>query len=419
MRYKFTAFPVTLLTCALLLALALGGATQCEFNSTDMAAEGPDRADELPCDTPPDLAVELFASGLDQPLFLGSAPGDSERLYVIERARARIILFKNGQRVAKPFLNLSDRVGAAQPEQGLLGFAFHPNYPEKRFIFVNYTDVNGDTVIERFRVRKHLDKARRDKSKPILAYDQTGNNHNGGMLIFGPNDKYLYIASGDGGGSNDPFGHGQRLDTLLGKILRINIRAGKGVPYKIPPDNPFVNDPNALDEIWSYGLRNPWRMSFDRETGDLYIGDVGQGAREEIDFQPASSMGGENYGWVVAEGFSCLGGTGTCGTNPGFTPPIHDYPRDVGRSVTGGYVYRGSAMPCLQGTYFFGDYSLGRVWSFRYDGATISEFTERTAELDPPGPNTLGNVASFGEDANGELYIVTYGGAIYKIVEAP
>jgi glucose/arabinose dehydrogenase len=404
--------PVSGMIGALILVPLFGGATHRETDSGGIV-----RADTLRGDVLPALAVEVFATGLDQPTFLGSAPGDMERLFAIERATARIILFKNGQRASKPFLNLSDRVGASQPEQGLLGFAFHPQYPAKRFIFVNYTDVNGDTVIERFRIRKHLDKARRNKSKDILAFDQTGSNHNGGMLAFGPLDDYLYIASGDGGGSNDPFGHGQSLDTLLGKILRIDIRSGKKAPYKIPSSNPFVGNPNALDEIWAYGLRNPWRFGFDRLTGDLYIGDVGQSAREEIDYQPASSNGGENYGWNVAEGFACLGGTGACGTNPGFTPPIHDYPRDIGRSVTGGYVYRGSAIPSLQGTYVFGDFSLARVWSFKYNGTTLSEFIERTNELDPPGPETLGNVASFGEDAAGELYIVTYGGTIYRIIE--
>ena len=374
---------------------------------------------DIPCDPPPVLAVETFATGLDQPIFLGSAPNDRERVYVIERETARVIIFKNGVRLAKPFLNLADRVGSEQPEQGLLGLAFHPRYPTKRLVFVNYTDKNGNTVVERFKIRKHRDKATRKKSKRILSFPQTAANHNGGMIAFGPNDNYLYIATGDGGGPGDPLGNGQRLDTMLGKILRIDIRAGSAIPYKIPPTNPFVNDPNALDEIWAYGLRNPWRFSFDRQTGDLYIADVGQEFREEIDFQPAASTGGENYGWNVAEGFACLGGAGTCGTNPGFAPPIHDYDHSTGRSVTGGYVYRGAAVPCLQGSYFFGEFSLGRVWSFRYDGASLTDFAERTAEFDPPGPDTLANITSFGEDGEGELYIVTYGGTVYKVVEAP
>jgi len=367
---------------------------------------------------PPVLTVKTFATGLEQPTFLGSAPGDPERVYVSERATGHIVLFKNGVRMEEPFLDLSDRIGAAEQEQGLFGFAFHPRYPVNRYIFVNYTDMNGDTVVERFEINEDLDTANPGTGHPILAIEQPTPGHNGGMIAFGPLDHYLYIATGDGGPQGDPQDNAQRLDSPLGKILRIDVLSGTDVPYIIPPTNPFEGDPNALGEIWAYGLRNPWRFSFDRVTGDLYAGDVGWGSREEIDFQSAASGGGENYGWRVAEGFACRRGSGTCGTDPGFIPPIHDYAREIGRSVTGGYVYRGEAMPSLRGTYFFGDFVLGRVWSFRYDGSSLSEYTERTSELQPPGEDPLALITSFGEDARGEIYIVTYGGTIYKIVEA-
>ena len=365
------------------------------------------------------LTVETVASGLIQPTFLGSGPGDPDRLYVLERTTGKVKLIKNGVVAPKPFLNLGSKINSDVSERGLLGFAIHPYYPAKRFAYVNYTDLNGDSVIERYRIRKSRDRANRNSVKPILKIDQTTDIHHGGMLAFGPLDKYLYISSGDGGPANDPDHHAQDLGVLLGKILRIDVDTGKARSYKIPSTNPFVGTPGARGEIWAYGLRNPWRLSFDRMTGDMYIGDVGQGAREEVDFQLASSTGGENYGWRIAEGFACRGGSGTCGTNPGFTPPIHDYNRTVGQCVTGGYVYRGSAIPSLQGTYFFADFVQGKVWSFRYTGGTVTEFTERTSELDPPGDATLGMISSMGEDANGELYIVNYGGFVFRIVAAP
>ncbi len=365
----------------------------------------------------PVLAVETFATGLDQPVFVGSPPGDPDRILIVERETRRIIIFKNGVRLPKPYLNLADRAGATEPEQGVLGFAFHPDYPRRRQIYVNYTNKDGDTVIERFKVRKHLNKARRKKCKLILTIHQSAPNHNGGMLAFGPN-KYLYIGTGDGGGAEDPLGHGQSLDSLLGKILRIDVRAPRDIPYRIPPSNPFVNDANARDEIWAYGLRNPWRFSFDRLMGDLFIGDVGQEAREEVDFQRSDSPGGENYGWNAAEGLACRGGAGTCGSDFGLVPPIYDYAHPgAGRAVTGGYVYRGSAIPALQGTYFFGDYMMGHIWTFRYDGTSISEFADRTAQMAPP--DGFGYIASFGQDAAGELYVASYfTGTVFKIVPA-
>lgn len=362
----------------------------------------------------PAIGTELIASGFDQPVFVGGPPGDPRRLLVLERRTGRIYLIKDGVRVSRPFLSIPGKTGEYDGEMGLLGLAFHPNYQRNRFFYVNYTNTIGDTVIERYKARRSFNRARKGSAKLILTYDQPYTNHNAGVLAFSPIDGYLYVPTGDGGSGNDPANRAQSLDTLLGKILRIDVNSGN--PYAIPPDNPFVGNPDALPEIWAYGVRNPWRASFDRQTGDLYFGDVGQDHREEIDFQPVSSSGGENYGWKIAEGFACRGGTGTCGDDPGLTPPIHDYDHGDGVAVVGGFVYRGSAIPSLQGTYFFADHTLGRVWSFRHNGSVISEFQERTAELEPPGDSVINNVPSFGEDANGELYIVDYSGEIYKIV---
>ncbi|MCC6488379.1 MAG: PQQ-dependent sugar dehydrogenase, partial [Candidatus Hydrogenedentes bacterium] len=225
------------------------------------------------------LTVEPVASGLIQPTFLGSGPGDPDRLYVLERTTGKVKLIKNGVVAAKPFLNLGSKINSDVSERGLLGFAIHPDYPAKRLAYVNYTNLNGDNVIERYRIRKNRDRANRNSAKPILTIEQPTDIHNGGMLAFGPLDKYLYISSGDGGPANDTDENAQDLGAILGKILRIDVNTGKALPYRIPSTNPFVGTPGARGEIWAYGLRNPWRFTFDRLTGDLYIGDVGQGAR--------------------------------------------------------------------------------------------------------------------------------------------
>jgi glucose/arabinose dehydrogenase len=354
------------------------------------------------------------ADGFSKPVFVTAPPNDTTRLFVVEQA-GLIRIIKNGTLLGTPFIDLTALVQEDGTERGLCGLAFHPNYPSTPYFYVNYiAEGSLNTEIARYEVSANRDLASTNLPTPIMTIAQPAgrNNHKSGWMAFGPNDGYLYIGVGDGGSSNDPDGNGQNINTHLGKILRLDVDIAS--PF-IPPSNPFVGV-SGLDAIWAYGLRNPWRNSFDRSTGDLWIGDVGQGAREEIDFQDASSTGGENYGWVTAEGFACLGGSGTCGTNPGFTPPIHDYPRADGHSVTGGYVYRGTAIPGLQGTYFFGDYVFGTIWSFDYNG-TINNFTNRSAELDPPGGRSIGNISSFGEDANGELYIVDYsGGEIFKII---
>ncbi|NUM56507.1 MAG: PQQ-dependent sugar dehydrogenase [Candidatus Hydrogenedentes bacterium] len=365
------------------------------------------------------VASEFVADGFSSPLFVTHAPGDATRLFVVEKAGV-IKLIKNGTVQGTPFMDISGLV-QSDGERGLLGLAFHPNYPTTPYFYVYYIAQGGtlDSKIARCEVSGDLDIALTNDTTnlpvTLLTVPQPAgrSNHKAGWIGFGPNDGYLYIAVGDGGSSNDPDGNGQNINTLLGKILRIDVDAAS--PY-VPASNPFVGVA-GLDEIWAYGLRNPWRCSFDRTTGDLWIGDVGQGAREEINFQPASSTGGENYGWVTAEGFACLGGSGTCGTNPGFTPPVDDFTRTEAQSITGGYVYRGTAIAGLQGTYFFADYIFGTIWSWEYNGSTISNFMDRSGELNPPGPRTISSVASLGEDANGELYIVDYGGGeIFKIV---
>jgi hypothetical protein len=248
----------------------------------------------------------------------------------------------------------------------------------------------------------------------LLTIDQPYSNHNGGMIAFGSGDGYLYIGMGDGGSGGDPENRAQSDTTLLGKLLRIDVDGGS--PYAIPVDNPYVGT-SGRGEIWAIGIRNPWRYSFDRATHDLYIGDVGQGIWEEIDFQPSTSAGGENYGWRLMEGNHCYNPPTDCDPG-GLTDPIHEYDHSGGScSVTGGYVYRGAVMPFLRGTYLFADYCSGDIWSFDYDGDNLNNFTDRTAELDPPGGLTISNVSSFGEDAAGELYICDYAdGEVYKIV---
>jgi glucose/arabinose dehydrogenase len=354
------------------------------------------------------------ASGLSSPLF-ATAPANDPRLFIVERG-GRIKILADGQVLATPFLDISGQI-VSGGEQGLLGLAFHPDYIENGYFYVNFTEDGGifdRTVIARFQVSADPNIANAGSRLNVLTYTQPYSNHNGGMIAFGPNDGYLYIASGDGGLFNDPQDNGQDTGVLLGKMLRLDIDSTS--PYAIPMSNPLVDEDGARGEIWAYGLRNPWRFSFDRATGDLYIADVGQGAREEVNFQPAASGGGENYGWDIAEGFACLGGSGNCGTNPGFTPPIHDYDRDAGQSVTGGYVYRGGAIPDLQGTYFFADYVANRIWSFRYDGQQITEFVDRTAELEP-AQGTVSGISSFGEDADGALYFTSLNsGEVFKII---
>jgi glucose/arabinose dehydrogenase len=335
------------------------------------------------------LTLETVASGLDNPVYVTSPPGDP-RLFVVEQT-GRIRIISNGTVLSLPFLDLRSRITRGG-EQGLLSVAFHPSYATNGFFFVNFTDTRGDTQVERFHVSANPDVADPASNTTIITVAQPFTNHNGGLVMFGP-DGMLYIGMGDGGSGGDPQGNGQSSNTLLGKMLRIDVNGA--LPYVVPPTNPFVNRAGTRPEIWASGLRNPWRFSFDRQAGLLYIADVGQGDREEIDVVP-SATGGVNYGWNTMEGVVCYASTNCNRT--GLTLPVLDYRHTDGCSVTGGYVYRGARIPAIAGRYFYSDYCSGWLRSFRVvDGAV-------TSPIEWPVGN-IGNVTSFGEDSSGELYI--------------
>lgn len=375
------------------------------------------------------LTLQRIAEGLNRPVGIACPKDGSGRLFILEQftGAVKILDLNTNTILPKPFLTITGLAGGN--EQGLLGITFHPDYANNGYFYVNVTVPgglwnNGLTQIRRYQVSEDDPNSVAPRSMAvILSYDQPYSNHNAGWMDFGP-DGYLYIAAGDGGSGFDPGNRAQSLTTLLGKILRIDVDGTDGVTglYGIPADNPFVDIPNARHEIWAYGLRNPWRCSFDRETGDLYIGDVGQGQMEEIDFQPAESIGGENYGWRIMEGTLCndnslAGGNPPC-NDPSLVNPIYEYPHPVGFSVIGGYAYRGKAIGDLQGTYFFADYATVRIWSLRYDGNDLTDFRDRTAELDP-NPFIVGFISSFGQDEDGELYLLDMSdGEVYKIVSA-
>ncbi|HVD33640.1 MAG TPA: PQQ-dependent sugar dehydrogenase, partial [Gemmatimonadales bacterium] len=349
------------------------------------------------------LALQQIASGLDFPLYLTSPPGD-DRLFVVEKGGA-IRVIKGGAVLATPFLDLRAKVMSDGGEQGLLGLAFAPDYASSGRFFVHYNDVSGDNRVSVLRVSSDPDRADPASESSVLAVPQPGVAHNGGQLLFGP-DGFLYIGLGDG--DDNDHGHGQSLADLFASILRIDVASG--TPYAVPPDNPFVGVTGARPEVWSYGFRNPWRFSFDRATGDLYIGDVGESRWEEVDNASASAGAGRgvNYGWSVMEGQHCFRGEQCDQT--GLTPPVVEYPHTDGCAVTSGYVYRGAAIPALQGTYFYADYCLGWVRSFRMEGGLAVERT------DWPALRPGGHVTSFGEDVTGELYLLTEQGGVFKIV---
>jgi len=350
------------------------------------------------------LAVEEVASGLSHPLYLTAPSGDS-RLFVVEQA-GRIRVIEHGELLLDPFLDLTGVIQAGG-ERGLLSMAFHPAYAANGYFFVDYTDTDGNTRVERYSTSADPNRADTASAKLILGVGQPYPNHNGGQVLFGP-DGMLYVALGDGGAGGDPLGSGQDTGTLLGSMLRIDVDDGD--PYGIPPDNPFVDDAGARGEIWAYGLRNPWRVAFDSVDGLLYVADVGQSAWEEIDVQPASAAG-LNYGWNIMEAGHCYGSP-TC-SQSGLTLPVAEYGHDNGNcSVTGGFVYRGSAIPAIEGHYFYADYCAGWLRSFRYESGTATDM--RKWEI-----GDLGRVLSFGQDASGELYILSENGSVYRIVAAP
>ena len=354
----------------------------------------------------PALTARLVASGLRNPLDLQAAPGDRERLYVVEQG-GRIRVIRNAQLQAAPFLDVSGRISSGG-ERGLLGLAFHPQFATNRRLFLNYTNPRGDTHIAEFRASS-ADAADPASERVLLTEAQPYANHNGGGLAFDSTGRLL-VALGDGGSGGDPLGNGQRLDTFLGKILRIDVDAG--TPYTVPSDNPFRTTAGAAPEIWAYGLRNPFRISVDRQTGDLYIGDVGQNRVEEIDVGLASRRGGENYGWNVTEGSQCYSPSSGC-SRTGFTPPVYEYTHSEGCSVTGGVVYRGCRMPDLAGTYFFGDFCTGLVRSLRLASGQATDVRDWTAGL-----RGISSPSSFGLDSDGEAYVVDYDGEVYRLEPA-
>ncbi|HEY0670644.1 MAG TPA: PQQ-dependent sugar dehydrogenase [Longimicrobiales bacterium] len=343
----------------------------------------------------------VVSSGLSSPVHL-TAPANDARLFVVEQ-QGRIRIIQSGQLLATPFLDISARVSCCG-EQGLFSLAFHPAYATNGYFFVNFTDVNGDTRVERFRVSAgNPNIADPASSRLILAVDQPFENHNGGQIAFGP-DGMLYIGMGDGGAGGDPLNHGQDRATLLGDLLRIDVNNGD--PYAIPANNPYVGSTQFRPEIWAYGLRNPWRFSFDVPGGMLYVADVGQNAWEEINAVPATQSG-INYGWRIMEGRHCYN-TQTC-SQTGLQLPVHEYDHSEGCSVTGGFVYRGSAIPGMVGHYFYSDFCEGLLRSFRLSNGTATD--HRTWSVGP-----LGQVMSFGQDAAGELYILSGNGTVRRIV---
>jgi glucose/arabinose dehydrogenase len=353
----------------------------------------------------PDVSLQTLATGLGGITSIVSA-GDNRLFLTIQTGR--VVVWNGSQVLPAPFLDVTNLVSCCG-ERGLLSIAFHPRYAENGLFFVDYTNRAGNTVIARYRVSA-ADPNVADASSGVtlLTINQPFENHNGGELQFGP-DGYLYVGMGDGGSANDPMCNAQRDDTLLGKLLRIDVdqNVNSSPFYGIPPDNPF-RPAGVPNEVWAKGLRNPWRFSFDRATGDLWIGDVGQDAREEVDVQPAGDPGGRNYGWKVMEGTICgAGGMSGCPSAPpacgaaAYVRPVFEYDHSGGNcSITGGYVYRGAAMPSFAGKYFYGDYCSGRLFA---NDALLT-----------PRPTSL---TTFGQDSAGELYLGTGAGSFFRLAE--
>ncbi len=339
-----------------------------------------------------DYEWKLIAGGLNRPVDIQPANDSTGRLFIIEKYGV-IRVYENGGLLTEPYLNITDRVDDSGNEMGLLGLVFHPDYEQNGFFYVNYTGDRGNTRISRFQASGNSADA--SSETILLMVEQPFPNHNGGALAFGP-DGYLYAGLGDGGLAGDPYKNGQNTTTLLGKILRIDVNNGN--PYAIPSDNPFGN------EVWAYGLRNPWRFSFDRATGDLWIGDVGQGEWEEVDYLPVGSQGGANFGWSIMEGNHGYDGQ----AQPALLLPAVEYSHNEGGcSITGGYVYRG-AMPEWEGIYFYGDYCTGYIWGlFHSNGAWQNQLLFDTDVT----------ITSFGQDESGEIYLASDNGSIYILAK--
>ena len=372
------------------------------------------------------------ASGLASPVFATAPVGDFNRLFIVEQGsgssgRLRLLDISQNPPVlqATPYLTVTPILGGG--EQGLLGLAFHPNFASNGYFFVYYTNTAGNNQVVRYQATApYVSSTTADPASATAVMTinhPTNSNHNGGWIGFGP-DNFLYIDTGDGGAGNDPPNNAQNLNQRLGKQMRIDIN-GDDYPsdttnnYAIPTTNPFYGSTTALPEIWHFGLRNPWRASFDRLTGDQWIGDVGQGAIEEVDFVPAG-LGGLNFGWRCTEGHNCTGLTGCVCNGPLLTAPVHTYAHTSGNcTVIGGYRYRGSALCSFQGLYFFADYCSSRIWTVEWDGSSTQHLTDRTTDLAPGGGLSINSISSFGEDAAGELYICDLGGEVFKILPGP
>lgn len=358
--------------------------------------------DDTETPQPPSLALESIGAAQSATM-LTAPPGDA-RLFVAEK-RGVVRVHASGAFLPTPFLDIRALV-RDNGEQGLLGLAFDPDYAANGRVFVSYSNLDGDNVLASYTVSADPNVADPGSGTIRLTVPQPQDNHNGGHIAFGP-DGYLYVARGDGGGGGDPDGNGQSRSELLGSILRLDVSAATG--YTVPGNNPFVGEGGVRGEIWSYGLRNPWRFSFDRDNGDLYIADVGQGQWEEVNVSPSSGGAGRgtNYGWSIMEGTHCFEPATGCNT-AGLALPVLEYDHSDGCSVTGGFVYRGAAIPALQGTYLYSDYCGGWIRSFRYQGGNA------TAQVDT-GLDTGDAILSFGEDDAGELYVLT-SGSVFRIV---
>jgi glucose/arabinose dehydrogenase len=348
-------------------------------------------------------------SGFDFSVFVAAPPGDRSRLFVVERG-GRILLRKNGVRQDSAFLNLTGLTSPSTGEYGVYGLAFHPDYATNRRLFVYYADLNGDSQLAEYRAEPGFDHADPASRQPILSQAQDPNTVlYGGTIAFGPDGK-LYLGLGDGSPNGAVVPTAQDSGSLLGKLLRLDV--DRTAPYEIPPDNPYVGRPGWREEIWQLGLRNPWRWSFDRATGDLWIGDVGEDTSEELDYLPGPVVGGNNFGWPFLEGNHCFSPAVGCDST-GLIPPILEYAHQPSCAIAGGYVYRGRKYPDLRGTYLYGDYCSGAIRSVRFEGgAAVQAYTP----LSPPFVND--NVVSFGEDADGEIYVVMASGRVYRVVLA-
>lgn len=357
---------------------------------------------------PANYSWEEYVTGLDFPLAVVEPPDETQRLFIVEQP-GRIQIAREGELLPQPFLDISEKV-TYRGERGLLGLAFHPDYAQNGYLYINYIDGEGNTVIARMQVsQNNPNKVEPGTETVLMKVDQPYANHNGGHLVFGP-DGYLYLSLGDGGSAGDPQGNGQSLDTLLGKILRVDIDNGEG--YAIPRDNPFAQG-GGEPEIWYYGLRNPWRIAFDPHTADMYIADVGQNRWEELNFVPADSTAPKNFGWNFYEGNHPYRDD-ISGEIPDLVMPVFEYSHSEGCSITGGEVYRGDTLVAWHGVYLFGDYCEGKVWGLLMPQGE-----------DPPGEDWMVEllfdeaslISAFGQDSLGNLYLVDHRGALYRLVE--